>query len=67
MITIQLGWWLVPSAITVILLVRAHMQAIEDHGGGFMDFSGFYYIFAAIPVLVAWVIYLAQAAWTGFW
>ena len=59
-------WWIVPLLITVGLFVWAD-KAADAERGGFLDFSGFYYVFVLIPVLIVWLVYFVQATWTGAW
>lgn len=54
--TVVLGWWLLPAAITLIWLMFA---VIESSGpsGGFLDMTGLLSIIGLVPVLAAWLIY----------
>lgn len=55
-VTLTFGWWVIPTAITVLGLVWALF--IVDDGGGW--FSGISNLFALVPVLaisaIAWAV-----------
>jgi len=61
--TITFGWWLLPLAVTV--LSYGYAVSKFTSGGGDYSFSevwnGFLLIIAAIPALVAWLIWALLA------
>lgn len=57
-ITITLGWWIIPTLITIVAVGLAFWP--RESGGGYPDFgAAFLMLLAIIAALVAWVIYLA--------
>jgi len=55
-ITFELGWWVIPTVITIVAVIWALF--FVDDGGGW--FSGLANVFALIPALavsaIAWII-----------
>lgn len=57
-ISITLGWWLIPTIITIILLAII-FRPIEYSGGYFGGgLEAMFRCFWFIPMFVVWIIYL---------
>ena len=54
--TVSIGWWMVPTLITIILLYWTHQYERESRGS---LLAGMSYVIAMIPVLLVWCLYLA--------
>ena len=55
-LTLTIGWWMVPTAITVIVFCWAYQVERESSGS---LLSGICYAIAIVPALLAWCLYLA--------
>jgi len=56
--TITIGWWAVPLAITVISFVLAGSYSPRSSGYGYGDITGAFFVLGAIIVsLIAWLIW----------
>ena len=55
-LTISLGWWMIPTLITAVLLYWAYRVERESSGS---LLSGWNYVIAMIPILLVWCLYLA--------
>ncbi|CUA89810.1 hypothetical protein Ga0061061_1106 [Chelatococcus sambhunathii] len=58
-ITINAGWWLLPSAVTMALFIWAAIAAREDGGtyGAGHVYNLLIYLVAAFGSVVAWLIW----------
>lgn len=59
--SIVVGWWIVPAAITVAALLWAAWMREPYSDGGSYGFSGLvnllWYLIALVPSLAAWLIW----------
>lgn len=62
--TIQFGWWIAPTLVTLIgfFVARNMCRDGNSSGGGFLDLGAFfdmvtYLIFFILPSLLAWLIW----------
>ena len=55
-LTLPLGWWMVPTLITIIMFYWAH-QCERELSGSLL--AGMSYVIAMIPVLLVWCLYLS--------
>lgn len=58
--TVQLGWWLIPAAITAASLGWAYWAMSPDRGGDY-NFTGLFnamlWLISLVPALTAWLIW----------
>lgn len=60
-IAIELGWWLAPAALTVLLLIPPALMTRgmgdDSCGIGMMFAFATYVIFWLVPSLIAWLVW----------
>lgn len=60
MMTIHVGWWVVPLVITLAAFGWCAFINYRDSGGGYLDAVANVFnmlIFAVVPSLVAWLVW----------
>ena len=58
--TITLGWWLLPTFLTSVMLFMVFRPI---HGGGPFDLTPMIRSLWLIPILFVWVVYLSVNLW----
>lgn len=60
--TIILGWWIIPAAITLMWLIYFIIE-MNEPAGAFIDLRGLGSVVGLIPVLLSWLIYFICKVW----
>lgn len=62
MMTITLGWWLVPTLVSIIGWIVSHSMTSEQGGSDWFGMNSFftfvtYLMFFVVPSLIAWLVW----------
>lgn len=58
-IVLTLGWWLIPTILSIYIIYKMYKFNSENSGGGPYDFSPIFSLLFLIPILIIWIIYLS--------